>query len=259
NLAAVHWLLTSWPVVWFGRYLARPLAAGLLVGLLGLPALTAREAFVASAAAFLAGCFFFNSRLASELEEALLDWIAGVWLRLNVELLPALFHFIMAVFKRIVEAIDRFLYTVDEWLRFRTGESRYTFAWKLVLGTLWFLISYVVRLYVNLFIEPTTNPIKHFPVVTVAAKIMAPFLWIIFRAMTAYLDHFMNHALAVAVAALHDLILPGVFGFLAWELKANWRLYRSNQPKTLRPDVIGHHGETLHGLLKLGFHSGTVP
>ena len=37
-----------------------------------------------------------------------------------------------------------------------------------------FAVAYVLRLYVNLFIEPTFNPLKHFPTVTVAAKIMCP-------------------------------------------------------------------------------------
>jgi len=54
-------------------------------------------------------------------------------------------------------------------------------------------------------------------------------------------------------------MLPGVFGFLAWELKENWRLYRSNQPRTLAPGPIGRHGETLRRLLNPGFHSGTIP
>jgi hypothetical protein len=165
----------------------------------------------------------------------------------------------MAVFKRLLEALDRLLYTVDEWLRFRTGDSRWTFLWKLVLGIVWFVVSYVIRLYVNLFIEPTTNPIKHFPVVTVSAKIMAPFLPKLIHDIKVDLTPFMNPVLAGTIAGLHAFILPGIFGFLAWELKENWRLYRKNQPKTLRPVAIGHHGETLHGLLKLGFHSGTVP
>jgi hypothetical protein len=55
------------------------------------------------------------------------------------------------------------------------------------------------------------------------------------------------------------LLLPGVFGFLVWELKENWRLYEANRAKTLRPVVIGHHGETMSRLLKPGFNSGTVP
>src|SRR5262249_26558084 len=190
SLHPVRWLLSSRPVVWFGQYLARPTAAGLTIGLIGSLALNPREALVAGAATFLAGCFFFNSRLAAELEEAFLDWLSRLWLRLGIELIPALFYFVMGVFKTIVEAIDRLVYTVDEWLRFRAGESQWTLAWKLVLGTAWFLVSYVIRLYVNLFIEPTTNPIKHFPVVTVAHKIMAPFLPALFMAIEPYFEKF---------------------------------------------------------------------
>jgi hypothetical protein len=259
RLPIVQLILSSKYIVWFGAYVARPAALGLIAGALSLLALSHREAFVVGAATFIAGCFFFNTRFAHDLEEAVLDGLAGLWLRFSIEVIPALFHFIMALFKNILEAIDRLLYSIDEWLRFRTGESRWTFVWKLVLGTIWFLVSYIVRLYVNLFIEPTTNPIKHFPVVTVSAKIVAPFLPGIIGLITDQLSPFMNPALAAAIAGLHALILPGIFGFLAWELKENWRMYRKNQPKTLQPDVIGHHGETLHGLLKIGFHSGTVP
>ncbi len=54
-------------------------------------------------------------------------------------------------------------------------------------------------------------------------------------------------------------LVPGVFGFLVWELKENWRLYDANRRPTLRPVPIGHHGETMLRLLRPGFHSGTLP
>ena len=38
----------------------------------------------------------------------------------------------------------------------------------------WFFVTYLVRIYVNLLIEPQVNPIKHFPVVTVSHKIILP-------------------------------------------------------------------------------------
>ena len=53
--------------------------------------------------------------------------------------------------------------------------------------------------------------------------------------------------------------VPGAVGFLVWELKSNWDLYASNRPATLRPVLVGHHGETMGALLRPGFHSGTVP
>jgi hypothetical protein len=56
---------------------------------------------------------------------------------------------------------------------------------------------------------------------------------------------------------LHSL--PGAAGFLVWEFKENWRLYRTNRPRTLRPVTIGHHGETMVRLMRPGFHSGTLP
>ena len=53
--------------------------------------------------------------------------------------------------------------------------------------------------------------------------------------------------------------MPGIFGFIVWELKENWRLYAANRAGRLTPVVLGHHGETMRGLLRPGFHSGTVP
>jgi hypothetical protein len=53
--------------------------------------------------------------------------------------------------------------------------------------------------------------------------------------------------------------IPGIFGFLVWELKENWKLYRANAAKQLNPVVIGSHGEKMRALLRPGFHSGVVP
>jgi hypothetical protein len=69
----------------------------------------------------------------------------------------------------------------------------------------------------------------------------------------------LGKALAGSVAGLGVFFVPGLAGFLVWEFKANWRLYRSNRPQDLRPVLVGHHGETMARLLRPGFHSGTLP
>jgi len=53
--------------------------------------------------------------------------------------------------------------------------------------------------------------------------------------------------------------LPDAFGYLFWELKENWGLYRANRSPVVRPVALGSHGETMLTLLEPGFHSGTVP
>ena len=127
-----------------------------------------------------------------------------------------------------------------------------------MLSFFWFFVTYLVRIYVNLFLEPTVNPIKHFPVVTVAAKLIVPFFGILFPLFeTPFLP--LGTAVAKSMATLNIILLPGIFGFLVWELRENWRLYRANRSLVLRPAVIGHHGETMSRLLRPGFHSGTVP
>jgi hypothetical protein len=148
---------------------------------------------------------------------------------------------------------------VDEWLRFRTGDSRLSFFVKLVLGLVWFVVTYLVRVFINLFVEPTFNPIKHFPVVTVAAKLIVPIIPKLASVITLTAKPILGTALAGLTAGLVIFFIPGLAGFLVWELKENWRLYRANRARNLRPVLIGHHGETLPRLLRPGFHSGTLP
>jgi hypothetical protein len=172
--------------------------------------------------------------------------------------LPDLFRLVIYLFRSLLERIEKLLYTVDEWLRFQGGQSRLTLVVKGVLGVFWWLITYVVRFAVNLLIEPQINPIKHFPVVTVSHKLvitlgvppLAHLLEVAFK---------MRRVDAIALATTIGFMIPGIFGFLAWELKENWRLYRANQSPTLEPLIVGHHGETVLRLMRPGFHSGTLP
>jgi hypothetical protein len=209
-------------------------------------------------AAYLASLGLCNTRLATLIEEELQDRLIDVWQRIRVDLLPGLYRAIMGFFHRVLETVDSILYSVDEWLRFRTGESRLTLVVKGVCGMIWAVFAYIVRFVMNLLVEPQVNPIKHFPVVTVAHKITLPF-------MLALPPLFMRPPLGLSkmtadlLAASMQLLLPGVFGFLIWELKENWRLYSSNRSRDIRPVPIGSHGETMVRLLRPGFHSGTIP
>jgi hypothetical protein len=69
----------------------------------------------------------------------------------------------------------------------------------------------------------------------------------------------MGKALAGGFAGFTVIMLPGLAGFLVWEFKENWRMYRATRPKVMRALSIGHHGESMVGFLKPGFHSGTIP
>jgi hypothetical protein len=88
--------------------------------------------------------------------------------------LPGLGTWLLDIFGELSELFDRALYRCDEWLRFRVGQSVVSLVIKGAVGTIWFIVTYFLRLYVNLFIEPVVNPIKHFPTVTVA-EADAPF------------------------------------------------------------------------------------
>ncbi|MHC5544340.1 hypothetical protein ACYOEI_39430, partial [Singulisphaera rosea] len=206
----------------------------------------------------LATNLLINSRTGQIVEEILVDEAVRTWRQLFQDLIPGLFRLVMATFDAILESVDRLLYAGDEWLRFRKGQTRLTLAVKVFLGAIWSCIAYLVRIYVNLLIEPQVNPIKHFPVVTVSHKVILPFSPHLARIFAAPLLPF-GRVVAEFVAWPTVLLFPGVFGFLVWELKANWRLYEANRHEFLGKLIVGTHGETVGRLLRPGFHSGTLP
>ena len=209
-------------------------------------------------ALFLGLGSLLNSRYGRDLEESFTDNVAHGWHRVRSALLPGLYRLVMDIFGSLLEAVDRVLYAVDERLRFRGGQGRPSLVGKAILGVFWFYITYFVRFCINLLVEPQINPIKHFPVVTVSHKIIAPMILRLPRVLTAA-PWRMGVVEANSLAATTQFLLPGVFGFLVWELKENWRLYEANRPATLKPVAIGHHGESMARLLRPGFHSGTLP
>ena len=216
-----------------------------------------RNGLATGGAMFLAFTVLLNSRLGRNAEEATADWLVQAWHRFGVRPLAGLFWFFVDVFRAAVEWMEQLIYSVDEWLRFRSGESRATLAAKALLGVPWSMTAYVLRIAINVFIEPQINPIKHFPVVTVSHKLL----------LGAYVPfaHFiearagLNPVSAVLVAGTVIWCIPGVFGFLVWELKENWRLYAANRRPNLSPVPIGSHGENMGRLLRPGLHSGTLP
>jgi len=200
-----------------------------------------------------------NARFGRRAKELIADAIVRGSVHFTSRIGPTIIRWILQIFSELLEQLHRALYRVDEWLRFKSGQSRLTMIVKGTLGLVWSVIAYFLRLYINLFIEPEVNPIKHFPVVTVAAKIIVPFSKPLGEAISGPASQLMGHTAGVAFAAFTVIVLPGLAGFLVWELKENWKLYARTRLRTLHPVSIGHHGETLVGFLKPGFHSGTIP
>ena len=250
--AVVH----SWQFKLFTRFGFKPAIASALAAPL-IAAVSGRDVTLGgSLGIFVVVNALLNSRIGRDVDEMVTDWVMQMWHRIRIHVVATLFRLIMDVFNRILEAIERLLYTVDEWLRFRAGERFSATVAKAVLGFFWFFVNYVIRFGVTLLLEPQVNPIKHFPVVTVSHKIL-------FTMLLPPLEAALKGPLGVGwgslVAGGTVLLLPGVFGFLVWELKENWRLYAANRPADLQPISIGHHGETMLQFLKPGFRSGTVP
>jgi hypothetical protein len=203
------------------------------------------------------GIVLLNTRLGRDTEEVVTDWMLRFWVWVSVDFVPGLLHLIMDISRRFLDGVEQLLYLVSEWLRFRSGENRVVIAAKAIAGLIWFAVTYVIRFAINLLIEPQVNPIKHFPVVTVSHKVCLPMTPVVRDVLMAQFG--LTSARAWTLAGGIITSIPGIFGFMVWELKENWRLYASNRAANLQPVPIGSHGETMLRLLRPGFHSGTIP
>ncbi|MBI1311562.1 hypothetical protein GC176_09670 [bacterium] len=258
RMPAMRRLLRSRAVVLFRKLILWPaIPTALLCGI--LPSLydsMPPQAPANWAVVLCAMSVILNSRVGRDVEELTAEWLHTTWTRIRVHIFVALFDFIMDSFKRLLEAFDRVLYAVDEWLRFKSGETSVSLAVKALLGVFWTGFTFVARFCVNLLIEPQINPIKHFPVVTVSHKLLIPLAPTFVELLAPV---FGGTQLATAIVGPFIFLMPGVFGFMAWELRSNWKLYKANRGDTLQPVLVGTHGETFIRLMKPGFHSGTLP
>ncbi|MDZ7621756.1 MAG: sulfite exporter TauE/SafE family protein [Candidatus Competibacteraceae bacterium] len=208
---------------------------------------------------FILGGFLRNSRSGRRLLDAAITRFAAFWRRVHRTLLIGLFRWVVDLFGGLMRGFEQGLHRVDEKVSHHRDEGWGVTVTKALVGPVWRALSYLIHFYVAVLVEPQVNPVKHFPVVTVADKLMLPFFPALTSALLVLLDPILPRFIGLPLATATVLLSPGLFGFLAWELKENWKLYRANHPGRAQPAHFGPHGETLHTLLRPGFYSGALP
>ena len=247
-------LVSSWLFQLLYGYLLKPLAACAVAWWI-VPDLRSP---LGAIMVFLVANFVLNSRPGKTVTEAISQGLVRFFDMLKAGLVQGLYRLIVHLFKQFVDAIQYVLFTVDEWLRYRSGDNKVTMVVQTILGVIWYPISYIARFYMIVLIEPGFNPIKA-PISILFAKFVwplsLPYQYYLTEQLTPMVGRFLAYVIVVPTAWL----LADAFTFLLWEMKGNWRLYRANRQPELRPVAVGPHGETVRRLLQRGFHSGTVP
>lgn len=250
----VRRLLENDVFVAFVRYVVRPAAITVAFGLAFWSAHNPLHVFPGYLLVFLCSALVLNSRPWRTLvEENLEDSVLRSWRFLAIEAIPGLFRGILLFFKHLSEALEAFLYGVDQWLRFRTGEGRATLVAKAVLGPLWAPVNWCLRFTFDVALEPRINPVKYLSVVMVLDKLELPLsgsLMSFWKGVFSGLGGFGSNVVAVFML----YAIPDMVGFLVWEFKENWRLYRANRSPALETQGLAPGGETLPRLLKGGGH-----
>jgi hypothetical protein len=197
----------------------------------------------------------------------------GVYLqRLNQALFIGLIQQLLFFFKELTRRFAQLLHRVDDSLTHHLSEPWSSLALKMLLAPIWRFLEALIQFYVTVLVEPQVNPVKHFPIVTIGHKLLLPFLPAITAAFVEITDSVLPKVIAYPFVTLTIVLLPGLFGFLVWELKENWKLYEANHRErlaavdadltpgiTVEPAAVGAHGESMRGLMCRGFHSGTLP
>lgn len=267
RLPIVKQVLGSWTFLLFNWYVLKPLLVSAAIWWLWPE--TARRwdlALVVFGGALLA----LHSKYGVLMAEAFGEMILLLYSWLRFDLLRGLYRWTLYLFRRVSDGFEYVMYSIDEWLRFSSGESRWRMATRMVLGALWFPFGYLIRFYFVTMVEPSINPLK-LPLSSLAAKFMYPlYLGLLTpfspeqKELMAEVEHLVGYSLAMLVMLVLVwptlYLLPSVFAFFVWEMKGNWRAFASNRSPNLGPVVIDQrHGETMPMLLRPGFHSGTVP
>ena len=255
----VHRVLESRGFAIFKGYVLRPLGVTLIIvgafRLLLQHSLSWRNWLDS----FLVLNLFLNSPAGRSVEERVLDICVRAWHELRFRIFAVIYHWVMDLFHDAMQWIEQSLYTVDEWLRFRAGDPGRFVLLKILIGSVWSVVSYVIRFVMTLLVEPQINPIKHFPVVTISHKILLPYTFHMRDLIHGSVGEArMAESTALAIASTIVILAPGVIGFLVWELKENWQLYVANRPTGIQPVRVGSHGESITALLRPGFRSGTL-
>lgn len=253
--SALTKFLASWTFQLFFSYIFKPLVLCTLVWFF-LP--ETFSTWLQVALTFLAANFLVNSRPGQAAAETLNHAMLHFFALLRSGLIPGLIRLVVQLFKHILHTMEAILFNVDEWLRFRGGDSRAAMTVRIILGVLWFPISYLARFNMVVLIEPAFNPVK-FPVCSIATKVIVPMYPVLQPWLMETFTPVFGRVLTLAVVTWVLFWLPDVFGFLFWEMKENWSLYKANRGPALEPAIIGSHGETMPRLLRRGFHSGTIP
>jgi hypothetical protein len=309
------------------RHLLRPFFIGalLVVPFIAFDSLLkgelAKPEFSVFALALALGTLVRNTPAGRHLLDDTASGVGRVLRIVNQTLILGLVRELMQFFKEVTRRFQQSLHWIEELLSHRLGESHLELVIKALLIPLWRLLDFLIQFYVTVLVEPQINPIKHFPLVTIGHKLMLPFFPLITSFLITITATILPKWIAYPLVTLTVLLLPGLAGFLVWELKENWKLYAANHqptratgiikvvknkffqeqrnklaelkvrwqrlrfshllctktsavplptaaalPPPLQVDcsaielaIIGHHGETMRGLLQRGFHSGTLP
>ncbi|HVK18303.1 MAG TPA: hypothetical protein VM533_15280 [Fimbriiglobus sp.] len=264
NHPTVRTLLTSWPSLLVVDYLLKPAALAALV-FTAFPELW-RFGPLVRVVTFLAAALLINSRPGRAVETLLIQAASSLVRLIRSGLIPGLIRWVAELFREFTNALEWVLARGEDWLRLRGRAGPLAVAVRAAAGLVWFPIAFLLRFYLVVLIEPMVNPLK-LPLSLLFAKFVYPILALLglftLQPPTSPLVDDLSPFLSWPVAWLFVIgtfyLLPDAVTFLFWEMRENWRLYRANRPVTLKPAAVGPHGETVGGLLHLGFHSGTVP
>jgi hypothetical protein len=226
---------------------------------------------------FLAAAFVLNLQAGLAVQALLAQTVGELVALIRGGLIPGVVRAVGQFFRDLTGAVEWVLARADDWLRLRGGGGPLSVVGRAVASLAWAPVAFLLRFYLIVLIEPMLNPLK-LPLSILFAKFVYPLMTIagLFEISRPVEGDFTDITIkAAGVESLAGIgvpwwfafgllvstyyLLPDAVTFLFWETRENWKLYRANRPAHLRAEAVGSHGEGVVGLLRAGFHTGTVP
>ena len=134
ELWRLQWLrsfLSSWPSLLLYWYVLKPLAVWCVLVMIWPDRFASVPAALAT---FVIADIFLNSYFGTAVGEGLQEALVLLYGWLRFDALRGLVRIVSAFFKQVTDAVETVLYSVDEWLRFRSEVSGVSMALRRWLG-----------------------------------------------------------------------------------------------------------------------------
>ncbi|MDF1667619.1 MAG: hypothetical protein P1V97_38130, partial [Planctomycetota bacterium] len=206
---------------------------------------------------FVLFAMLLNTSRWKTIQEATGGWFRKGWKNLHHKLL-SLLNFVQFLVKTLGDFIEILLYAVDERLRYRTGDTKISIAFKCLSMPFWLPTRYLARMFYTTCVDPRLNPAK-LGITIMSDKVLSPFTYGLLVPLEGWFNILLIKEVSAPLALVVSFLPAAFLTFVIWELKENRKLFFLNRPPEITAAPITKQGQTLSDILNPSNYGNTLP